>query len=614
MQGEVFDMKKLIAFLLPVLIGGTAAATAVLSTHDAGAALKAARAGGATTNPYTDADGGVWTFGHADAGMDTTSFKKMDKTTKDNWGYGFIGFNEEVTGTLPVVFVNSTDKPYGGEIITEESLFIPEGELVAHPAQGESLSSAVIRFSPQTAGLYRVDFLAQYLGTGNGVTVSLVTNKTHSCYAKTLLSASSSATHWNYLHLAAGDTVDFVLGNNGDHQSDATHLKIVLTRIDSLSGTSSSAGETLIKARSQSTPKNPCDDGALGYWSYGDAAVTSDGADTSDFTLMSRSDKDWGADFFGFNAYYSGSTLPCVFVNKSSEPSGGTQTTESDLFAAPGELYVHPGATRSAVVRFSPVVSGLYRVSGCVQHIAKGEMANGVIAYIVQDGTRELMRTTLMHTNAKQNDPFVVTSYAQLEAGGTVDFVVDPNGTNNHSSDTTKMTASVTLIDPIADGGVSAGAALKAARFGVTPVNPVYETSLRGSWRFLAADGTNLSYAAKLLTATNKEWWSDGTVYGLNLTDSSGAAAHPTIQVNASDKISTDGNGAIGTGRAGLAPEEIIVHPADPGSSAYPCPAIHYDSAVAGLHNVFCSVRVLSADTTDGLSRAGTCHAPGLFT
>ncbi len=59
-------MKKLIALTVIVCAAGMALAdVALLSTHDAGAALKAARANGQAVNPYTDAAGGVWSFGRA---------------------------------------------------------------------------------------------------------------------------------------------------------------------------------------------------------------------------------------------------------------------------------------------------------------------------------------------------------------------------------------------------------------------------------------------------------------------------------------------------------------------------------------------------------------------
>ncbi len=533
------------------------------------------------------------------------------------WGEGFVGFNGDANHNLPVVYVNKTDSPYGGTAIEAENqnLFIPPGELIAHPSDEDGLSSVVIRFQPPEAGVYRVEFLAQRLNDGGtDVTIALVTNETYCCYSNTLSRSANppAVMHGEYLTLAADDKVDFVLSNgtDGKNNSDATRLKVVLKRIDpsSLIDTSSSAGAALIAARADNKADNPHFDGTLGTWSFGYAKKNETGA--LDFTRMSSTNKTWGADLIGFNATVGGGTLPCVFVNKGSEPTGGdSQTKDPDLFAAPGELYVHPAADYGAVVRFSPGIGGFYQVMASMRHIAEG--GNGVIASVVKNGMHELKRAELHNTDTTKQESLIVTAYVQLNAGETIDFIVDAN--SSHGSDTTRLAASVTLIEEVV-GNVGAGEALKAARAGETPENPVWGNSLCGAWRFLAADSTNLAYSAILLCATNKEsaWWSDGTVVGFNRTDGNGNAIHPTILVNKEETMSTRGT-VIGSQRSPLAPGEMIIHPYS--GSNFDCPAIHFDSAVSGRYNVFCSVRTLANKTdADGVACVLRLDREDLFT
>jgi len=202
--------------------------TAQATVFDAGQALKADMLG-SPVNPYTDANGGVWTFGRttAVAGGTLTTLDKTDQY----WGPTFKGFAD--WSALPTIDVNVGDVAVACENgLSDSNHPIAPGEIALHPQNNDQSSRyAIIRFVVPQTNVYDIaaTFRDVSVVGGSGVDVHIVVNGQD--LSSAVVSADGAApagsvpsftANVREIHLSANDTVDFVVGPNGDYFNDGT--------------------------------------------------------------------------------------------------------------------------------------------------------------------------------------------------------------------------------------------------------------------------------------------------------------------------------------------------------------------------------------------------------
>ncbi len=219
--------------------------SAEAAIFDPGAALKADMAQSTPTNPYTDAKGGGWTFGKANAVSNGTLTTLANKTA--NWGDSFKGFSDSVSPYLPTIQVNTGKVAVAaGGGLTSAGYTISPGEIVLHPDKGTKTDRfAIIRFTVPQTSVYAVaatfrDVSINTAPTAPGVDVHVVINGIDITNA--VVSADGNAPAGSVrtftadlrsLSLTNGSTIDFVMGPNGTldlaYQSDGTALRAMIT-------------------------------------------------------------------------------------------------------------------------------------------------------------------------------------------------------------------------------------------------------------------------------------------------------------------------------------------------------------------------------------------------
>ena len=233
----MFGLTALITFTLYL---GTAQAT----VFDAGLALKADMAQITPTNSYTDADGGVWTFGKTTRvlGGTVTTLDKPDQY----WGDTIKGFAD--WSALPTINVNTGDVAVtcvNG--LSDGSHPIAPGEIVLHPNDGPTLSRfAIVRFVVPQTGVYDVSATFRDVSVADatvpcpGVDVHVVVNGKDLTRAVVSADSAPSAgalpsftADLRSLSLTASSTIDFVIGPNGTESfaygADGTALRATIT-------------------------------------------------------------------------------------------------------------------------------------------------------------------------------------------------------------------------------------------------------------------------------------------------------------------------------------------------------------------------------------------------
>jgi hypothetical protein len=201
---------------------------------DPGAALKADMAQTTPTNPYTDAQGGIWTYAKTTAVTNGT-LTLLTKQTVD-WGACFKGFSD--SDSLPTLQVNTgTVAIAASNGLTDGSHPVAPNEIALHPDNGNQVSRfAMIRFVVPRTSVYHVLAMFRDMSSGGttnssgvstvGVDVHLVVNGTEWTNAIVAIgtsaptgSVASFTAKYCAKPLNAGDIVDFVVGPNGTDNS-----------------------------------------------------------------------------------------------------------------------------------------------------------------------------------------------------------------------------------------------------------------------------------------------------------------------------------------------------------------------------------------------------------
>ncbi len=420
--------------------------------YDAGKALRQNFQSNATpANPYTDANGGKWTYSSSagvapftSLGNFASSYATVDNGQLQGWG-----------GTSsPHLKVNVT-----GRTLTSSSFMsgdcepIEADEMMIHPGQSGN-TYMVLRFTAPEDGWYSA--FASFHDTGRettptassgaSVAITLGGNDVLARAIVSLEGVSGSTKRFDFQmparYMTAGTEIRFAIGNNAGssgtpHASDATGVKVFVTKEDE--GAFYDSGLAMAENLT-SRYENPFGDIANGTWYYlvastADASTApgnvSYAATARISTKATRSDS---GNQRGF-ANNSTGTSPYVLLNETSVVSANV---------APGELHVHPAASdlkKWPVIRFRPPVSGYYSASVVARDLVKASSssanANGVDVFLYVADT--LVTNANVSLYSYQSTAHFTFGSILMAAGEPVDIVVSASG--EASSDGTGISA-----------------------------------------------------------------------------------------------------------------------------------------------------------------------------
>ena len=177
--------------------GVTMKITRVHNVYDAGKVI----------SRFTGNPNGVWRYGAKNSASGVlTPYTLSDLfNTLPNWHFSTANFG------VPLAAANG-DTAFG-----------------MHPSTNTSPGFATTRFTAPTAGRYRIAGSAALPASGNGVTVHLVRGGSE--VFSTTVAASSSTRFDRTVDLSAGQTLDLVIGANGNQNFDSATVQFVVMEL-----------------------------------------------------------------------------------------------------------------------------------------------------------------------------------------------------------------------------------------------------------------------------------------------------------------------------------------------------------------------------------------------
>ena len=435
--------------LIAVLVAANAAARTV---YDAGKALRQNFQNNATpANPYTDENGGKWTYSSSagvapftSLGNFASSYATVDNGQLQGWG----------GASSPHLKVNIT-----GHTLTSSSFMagdcepIEADEMMIHPGQSGN-TYMVLRFTAPEDGWYSAfasfhDTSRESSSTassGASVAITLGANDVLVRGIVSLEGANDSTKRFDFQmpvrYMTAGTEIRFAIGNNAGasgtvHASDATGVKVFVVKEDE--GAFYDSGIAMAKNLA-TRYENPFGDIANGMWYYLVAstadAYTAPGnvSFTATARIPTKATRSDAGNQRGF-ANNSTGTSPYVLLNETSVVSANV---------APGELHVHPNASdlkKWPVIRFRPPTSGYYSGSVVARDLVKATSsspnANGVDVYLYVSDT--LVTNANVSLYSYQSTAHFTFDSILMAAGEPVDILVSASG--DASTDGTGISA-----------------------------------------------------------------------------------------------------------------------------------------------------------------------------
>ena len=422
--------------VVAVLMAATASARTV---YDAGKALRENCTSGTYANPY-----GVWSYDLADTnGGKTEDFTAHGRFTHNNYGgaSGAVldGFTMSTSEQGRSVRVNVSGKAVTLSI--GETIEIDE--LIMFPANSND-QYAHVRFTAPESGWYSAYVFVHDLMRGaidNTAGVELRVLACGSLLISQVVSQEDRATkrfdfQMPVRYLAAGETIDVLVGRNGGNSNDNTGVRFFVTKEDEGAFYDSGIAMTNNLQTAYSNPYGTIKDGT---WYYLRPTVPGG----VDFT-------EWAPNNFSYaitNMLATHGTRPSAgnergFANDATAKSPYLLVNEgvsADAAGiAPCELHAHPNPeTGWTTLRFRPPVSGFYSGSIVVRDAASASGGDGVKVYLnIADhvvASTNICLETFSATGRLTFGPRL------LAVGEPVDIIVSPLG--SYSADATGISA-----------------------------------------------------------------------------------------------------------------------------------------------------------------------------
>lgn len=190
----------------------------VLATGNANAALSwDAQKDFSAANPSND-----WSYGYDPASIQGYQFTLFDLFSGDNNLPRWSDSDYDTLGT-PSILKNLTG--------SETSFKVAPGQLSLHPGQIANGDAAILRFTAPITSQYTIS--GQFFQGDSSDTVAwVVKNSDLISPLMTIGSTDGNPTFLlSRLDLVSGDTLDFVVGNNGSFYNDSTPLAVQINAV-----------------------------------------------------------------------------------------------------------------------------------------------------------------------------------------------------------------------------------------------------------------------------------------------------------------------------------------------------------------------------------------------
>jgi len=196
---------RLIVAAAALLIGDAAHAV----TYDATADFQT------VSNP-----GAVWSYGYS-AGTGAYNFTAFNapSTIAGTVGWSEAGYN---ISSVPAAWINTSGSTMYGAA---------NGQLSLHAGPAANGDAAILRFTAAQTGNYNVtgQFFAGDVGAESGSVI--LSGQTASPLAYFQNTTDSSSFALTSVHINAGQTLDFVIGNNGNYYNGTTPITVFITAV-----------------------------------------------------------------------------------------------------------------------------------------------------------------------------------------------------------------------------------------------------------------------------------------------------------------------------------------------------------------------------------------------
>ena len=533
----------------------------------------------------------------------------------------FKGISGQSNGSSPWIRVNT------GAVSIQSGEEVLPNELLVHPANpyNESYPSDVVRFTAPEDGWYSANIFAHDTSkesnntstTNSGVQVSI--RAQGNILVRQIVSlenyTNNYPTHqFNFQmpvrHLAAGDTIEVVIGNkynaSNAHSSDMTGLRFIVTKEDE--GAFYDSGIAMLNCvASDKTYANPYGTIKDGSWYFLTTTVPTEDADLAELApgnfsrmtsarISAKGTLSGGLVGFG-TANGTSIKSPYVMANGGSTYSAST---------APGELQAHPTGgdnKKWTTIRFRPSVSGYYSASVVARHVDKGAENydyTGVDVYLL--ASEQVVTNAYVFIKDFSATTARLTFNARLFAAGEpIDIVIAPHG--DQHSDATAVSAIFRREEGATyDAGISyyeehASGRCSSYFSDSSDGNAKWMVAMKsGSWNEAhSALGTYLSPSGTMLT-----WWTHATGTSDNGTPPRFAMA--TNAIASADSIYLGGTGSP---LLATTPYELVVQPQNPSGSNSGSVSLRAEVPSNGIYRVRSYARDLNGNT--GSSYDGVC-------
>lgn len=435
--------------------------------------------------------GTPWLFGYSVKGGADYALIAFDKVSDNrsaatpDIGWSKTGYN--TLGT-PAAWRNLGTSPRYG---------VAPGQLSLHPGPRPNGDYAIMRFKAPRAAAYRISgqFYAGDSGNSSGrILLDQDFNAPLKVFATT---DDNSRFDLGMLALAEGQTVDFVVGNNGDFSACNTPIALTITDAESV------IHDATTDFQAGSNPS--------GVWRYG---YSERGG--ADYALIPFDNKPAvNAGLAWTKTGYTTAGTPTAWLNLDTRRQYGVD---------PRQLSLHPGPRPDgdyAILRFTAPATATYELRG--QFFA-GDVGN-MNGRILKDG--DFSRPLQQFSSTTDQSIFNVGPLP-LQAGQTLDFVVGNNG--SFGSGNTPIAVTLRALSP---GGPAPGnpadeirayvdalprLALVSPRPGTTGPIPNLPAGLSGT-QTSGASFVNQRSELAILKAAPEITWPGALVQGASIND-----------------------------------------------------------------------------------------------
>ena len=606
--------------LFALALAAMAFTASARTVYDAGKALRQNCESGSYANPYTDANGGGWSYLVASSlspfsGVALEMHAAKEDGKLDGWHVDDQSY--------PKIMVNVSGQAMESAYLGSPGYLIEADELILHPGDSGN-AYAVLRFTVPQDGWYSafasfhdISYQATPVQT-SGVDVHITLGSEAAGdteFASTLVTLEDFSSGWGHAnrtkrfdyqmpvrYLTQGMRIQFVVGpnnmNSWAHMNDGTGMKVFVVKEDEGRFYDSGVAYAGNVAGSYVNPYGTARHGTWHALLLNLSAVASE----TDFLSWIPQNLENSFDHaFTEQISFGDGRVGFHTANGANEPFVTVNTADSKVGnLSPRELCVHPPAhwdKQCTVVRFRPPEAGRYSASVVARYL-ENDATDGVEVFLV--AADQIVTNSIVSGDHVKSTMHLTFDNLLLATGEPVDIIVSPRST--YYSDSTAVSA----IFRREEGGVYDANKSFYAHHEAGNTSVPFDDVLGGGaqWSVGSMEGSWLpgSFAAlsgfvyrENSNPAGLSWWERSP-------DSSGSQ-YPRIAMTTNAVASCDNTFYITEyPRLAIAANEIFAHPNMPGRNTS-CAAVRAIVPSNGIYRVRGRARDLdnTMQHTDGI-------------